>query len=270
MSTRLPIFVGIVLLFTVEAVSASPRDGEDALFSEQANAHHDHTVILLHGMGRGRASLWLLDTRLQRAGYETLNFAYAVHSYPIEEIAAHLCAFIAENVETRTYHLIAHSLGNLIIRSGFAVGYPEGLGRIVMLAPPNRPTELARALRDNPIYKWFTSESGLQTTSDEFYENLPVPDVEFGVIAGKRGQAVLLQEPNDGVITVESTKLKGMTDWVVVPHAHTFIMNSRDVARLCISFIETGAFVQLRDEADDIHAVVNDADDTNIDKQLGE
>ncbi|HDP35429.1 MAG TPA: hypothetical protein ENN29_10005 [Candidatus Hydrogenedentes bacterium] len=208
----------------------------------QINARANETVILLHGIGRGRASLWVLDTRLKQSGYETLNFPYAAQGCALEEIAQQLCEFIKDNVATDTYHLIAHSLGNLIIRLGFEAGYPEGLGRIVMLAPPNRPTELARALRDNPIYKWFTSESGWQFTSDEFYERLPVPEAPFGIIAGNRGQSVLLNEPNDGVITVDSTKLAGMSDWIVVPHAHTFIMNSRMVAELCVSFIETGRF----------------------------
>ncbi len=237
----------------------------NALGTDALETHNNHTIVLLHGMGRGRASLWVLDTRLQRAGYRTLNFTYAAHSYPIEEMAKQLIAFIEDNVETDTYHLIAHSLGNLILRSGFAIGYPEGLGRIVMLAPPNRPTELARALRDNPIYKWFTSESGWQSTSDAFYETLPVPTVEFGIIAGKRGQAVMLQEPNDGVITVESTKLEGMTDWTVVPHAHTFIMNSRDVAALCISFIKTGRFTPPDEENEDYET--SPCDTTVVEKE---
>lgn len=211
--------------------------------------HNDHTIILLHGMGRGRASLWVLDTRLQHVGYKTLNFHYGAHGYGIEDLAQQLCAFIEENVKTSSYHLIAHSLGNLILREAFRIGYPPGLGRIVMLAPPNQPAELARALRDNPIYRWFTGESGQLLASEAFYAQLPVPDVPFGIIAGNRGQSVTLKEPNDGVITVESTKLEGMADWAVVPQAHTFIMNSRTVAELCIAFIESGHF-----NADDILA----------------
>ena len=205
-------------------------------------AAKDHTIILLQGMGRGRASLWVLDTRLQHAGYSTLSFPYLAHSHSIDGLSEQLCKFIRDNVKTDTYHIIAHSLGNLIVRSAFRYGYPPGLGRIVMLAPPNRPADLARALRDNAVYQWFTGESGQQLASESFYEQLPVPDVEFGIIAGDRGQSFMLKEPNDGVISVGSTKLDGMTDWVVVPQSHNFIMNSRVVAALCISFIEKGAF----------------------------
>ncbi|MCK5862769.1 MAG: hypothetical protein KAH38_09805 [Candidatus Hydrogenedentes bacterium] len=232
----------ILFFFLSGTVSFISVAEEISVTPVQRNEHQEETVVLLHGIGRGRASLWVLDTRLQQAGYKTLNFPYVSQGVPLEKIALELCCFIKKNVETQHYHLIAHSLGNLIIRLGFRDGYPEGLVRVVMLAPPNRPTELARALRDNPIYKWFSSEDGWQFSSEDFYAQLPIPDVAFGIIAGNRGQALMLQEPNDGVITVESTKLPGMKDWVIVPHAHTFIMNSRLVSEQCISFLETSEF----------------------------
>lgn len=236
-------------LFLLLAASAAAETAVVEVFPDipagGVEKEQRETIVLLSGIGRGRASLWVLDTRFQQAGYKTLNYPYVAQGYSIEELAQQFCLFLEDNVKTETYSLVAHSLGNLIIRLGFEHGYPEGLRRIVMLAPPNRPTELARALRDNPIYKWFTSKDGWQFASDEFYARLPIPNVEFGVIAGDRGQAVMLQEPNDGVITVESTKLAGMTDWTVVPHAHTFIMNSRLVAELCVSFIERGKFTDV-------------------------
>jgi hypothetical protein len=111
-----------------------------------------------------------------------------------------------------------------------------------MLAPPNRPADMARAFKDNPIYRWFTGDSGQQLASEAFYETLPVPPVEFGVVAGDRGQRLTFKEPNDGVVTVESTKLEGMRAWTLVHHAHTFIMNSRQVALLCMQFLRHGNF----------------------------
>ncbi len=252
--------LGLIFLSSAQAQDRMPG-AEETGCAAATESHNDHTIILLHGMGRGRASLWVLDTRLQHANYKTLNFPYVTHSHSIEELARQLCEFIGENVKTPVYHLIAHSLGNLIVRSGFQHGYPPGLGRIVMLAPPNHPAELARALRDSPIYRWFTGESGQLLGSDEFYSQLPVPDVPFGIIAGNRGQSVTLREQNDGVITVGSTKLDGMADWTVVPQAHTFIMNSRAVAELCVSFIETGRFNTHNE--DDTDLPENDTDVNN-------
>jgi hypothetical protein len=68
--------------------------------------------------------------------------------------------------------------------------------------------------------------------------------VEFGIIAGKRGQNISFEEPNDGVVQVESTKLEGMADWIVLDRTHTFIMNAEDTFEYCRRFIETGSFSQ--------------------------
>ena len=75
------------------------------------------------------------------------------------------------------------------------------------------------------------------------YRELPVPRVEFGVIAGSKSRTGLLRgEPNDGVVTVESTKLDGMSDWVLVHHTHTFMMNSRGTFELVRNFLRSGRF----------------------------
>jgi hypothetical protein len=215
---------------------------DDATATAAKEARKDQTVVLLHGMGRGRASLWVLETRLKSAGYRTVNFPYVTHARSLDQLSDDLIKFIRANVKTPAYSVIAHSLGNIIVRNTFRKELPPGLKRIVMLAPPNRPADLARAFKDNPVYRWFTGESGQQLASDEFYKNLPVPTAEFGVIAGDRGQMITFKEPNDGVITVESTKLDGMKAWVLVHQAHTFIMNSRQAAQLAVRFIEHGDF----------------------------
>jgi hypothetical protein len=200
------------------------------------------SVVLLHGMGRTRASMVVLAWRFEKAGYSAHNFPYNERTANLDELSEGLHRFIRERVRTRTYHLVAHSLGNIIIRNGFKTPYREGLKRIVMLAPPNRPARLARTLEDNPLYQWITGDSGQKLADPSFYETLPVPAVEFGVIAGKRGQSISFEEPNDGVVQVESTKLEGMSDWIVLDRTHTFIMNAEETFEYCRRFLETGSF----------------------------
>jgi hypothetical protein len=53
-----------------------------------------------------------------------------------------------------------------------------------------------------------------------------------GVIAGRY----------DGKVTVDETRLPGATASIVIPAAHTFIMNRRDVRRLIDTFLEQGRF----------------------------
>ena len=204
------------------------------------------TIVLLHGMGRSRASFFVMQQRLQKAGYATLNFPYATPGKSVDELSDKLKAYVVENVKTKKYHFIAHSLGNIIIRNGFKAGeYREGLGRMVMLGPPNQPADLAELFKDFKPYQWIMGESGQELSSEEFYADLPVPPIEFGVIAGDKGQQLTFDEPNDGVVTAASTKLDGMKDWLLLHHTHTFMMNSKDTATQCIYFLEHGEFAEV-------------------------
>ena len=78
--------------------------------------------------------------------------------------------------------------------------YPKVLEKVVMPAPRNRPARLAKLLKGNPIYRWATGESGQKLSEEEFYNNLPVPSVPFGIIVGDKGQKLTFSEPNDGVV----------------------------------------------------------------------
>ena len=111
-----------------------------------------------------------------------------------------------------------------------------------MLAPPNRPAHMARSFKDNLVYRWLTGDSGQKLSEEDFYRTLPVPDVEFGIIAGDKGQKLTFAEPNDGVLKVQTTKLDGMSDFITVHHGHTFIMNGKDTFENCRDFIQRGSF----------------------------
>ena len=78
-----------------------------------------------------------------------------------------------------------------------------------MVAPPNHPPKLARILRGCPPFRIWAGDSGKQLASEAFYASLPAPDVPFGVIAGNKGQCLTFDGPNDGIVTVESTRLDG-------------------------------------------------------------
>ena len=200
------------------------------------------SVVLLHGMGRSRASMWLLEKRLHDGGYATFNFPYAATTETLDELSDRLHAFLREKVKTERYHLVTHSLGGIIVRNAFKKEYRPGLGRIVMLAPPNKPAYLAQKLKDVAPYRWLNGDSGQKLSSEEFYKTLPVPSVEFGVVAGNRGNGLVFDEPNDGIVTVESTRMPEMKDFILLHHTHTFMMNSRDTADHCIRFLRTGRF----------------------------
>lgn len=204
----------------------------------------EEAVVLLHGMGRSWISMALLGLRLRRRGYETHLFGYRPRRPSVDDLSWSLQAFVEKRVRTPVYHFIGHSLGNIIVRNGFRQGFRPGLRRMVMLAPPNHPAKLAGELRDNRVFRFWTGDSGQRLADPEFYRTLPVPPIEFGVIAGNRGHRLGFEESNDGVVAVESTKLEGMKDFIVLHHTHTFIMMANDTAELCHRFLQRGSFKQ--------------------------
>ncbi|SVD99051.1 uncharacterized protein METZ01_LOCUS451905, partial [marine metagenome] len=127
----------------------------------------DGPIILLHGQGRARLSMVILSMRFKSAGYKTANFPYNQTIDSLDEISGQLIEFIRKKVKTTNYHLIGHSLGNVIIRNAFRKEYPDGLGKIVMLAPPNQPAHLAKRLKKNPVYRKFTGDSGQKLSEEE-------------------------------------------------------------------------------------------------------
>lgn len=191
------------------------------------------TVFLLHGLGRSRASMMILAGRLESEGYETVLVPYVPSLVSLAVIADALREDIRRRKPER-YHLIGHSLGSVIIRQGFAKGYPPGLGRVVMLAPPNRSPRLAALASRHALFRLAAGDSGAKLADAEFYRRLPAPTVPFAVIAGDRGRP---GEPNDGILTVDETKLDGMARFHVVHHTHTFLMNARETFGFCLDFL---------------------------------
>jgi hypothetical protein len=69
-----------------------------------------------------------------------------------------------------------------------------------------------------------------------------------GVIAGNRSinwiNSLLIPGRDDGKVSVERTRLAGMTDHIVVRATHPFLMRNRTVIRQTIHFLRTGQFEQ--------------------------
>ena len=145
-------------------------------------------------------------------------------------------------------HFVTHSLGGILVRYYLEQNEISNLGRVLMLAPPNQGSAIVDSLRHFPGFKLINGQAGLQLGTRENSVPLmlgPV-DYEVGVIAGTRTfnpiLSQYLQNPDDGKVSVESTKVQGMADFVVIPVSHPFIMKSSLVIEQAFSFIKTGRF----------------------------
>ena len=71
-------------------------------------------------------------------------------------------------------------------------------------------------------------------------------DFELGIIAGTRSidpiVSAVLDDPDDGRVSVADTRLEGMDDFVVVEHSHAFMMRMQRPIDLTIAFLRNGNF----------------------------
>lgn len=215
-------------LSSVLGAAALAPEAEEVRVEERAEV-----VVLLHGLGRTRLSMAPMAWGLERAGYEVVNWGYSSVCCTIEELGEQLEDDLRRwELDGATVHFVGHSLGNLIVRWVLAENPGVRVGRVVMLAPPNQGSHEAN--RYAPWLGWILKPlADLRTQPDRAASYPPLPAyTEVGVIAGR----------DDGKVSIPETLVAGMTDHVVVPAAHTFLMLRPDVWRHTLEFLREGHF----------------------------
>lgn len=227
------------------------------IFTVQSSAS-EH-VILLHGLCRTSASMNTMQRALTAAGYTVTNLDYPSRSASIAELSeAALGPALAEcrRQSATKIHFVTHSLGGILVRSYFArhAASPD-LGKVVMLGPPNQGSEVVDRLGDWPVFSWINGPAGreLGTAPNSTPNQLGPATLHVGIIAGTRSinwiNSLLIPGDDDGKVSVERTKLAGMSDHLAIAATHPFLMGNPRAIRQTLAFLRTGRFAHPDDSS---------------------
>jgi len=214
-----------------------------------AKAADPECVILLHGLARTASSMAPMADALRERGYTVVNLDYPSRKHPVEVLAPMAMEQgLSKCPGNSKVHFVTHSLGGILVRYYLAAHTLVRLGRVVMLAPPNQGSEVVDGLGGVPGFSLLNGPAGAQLGVGEHSipRALGAVDFDLGVIAGDRSVNLILSQylpnPDDGKVSVASTKVEGMRDFIQVPHSHPFIMRAPLVIEQTVRFLETGKF----------------------------
>jgi pimeloyl-ACP methyl ester carboxylesterase len=203
-------------------------------------------VVYVHGLWMTGLEGSLLCRRLSKAlSADCAAFRYRSVRADLAVNAASLAAFARRRAAT--LHLVAHSLGGLVVLRMFEDRLAGDLppGRIVLLGSPLRGCVAARNLS-----QWWLGRELLGRSLGEAMhpgERRWDGQRELGIIAGDLSVGLgrlagTRGHESDGTVLVEETRLNGARQHLVLPVSHTGLPFAASVARQTATFLATGRF----------------------------
>jgi len=209
------------------------------------------SVVLLHGLARSSVSMNKLQKALEDKGFKTCNINYPSTKHRIEILAQeHILPKIKScvgNLES-SVNFVTHSMGGILVRYFAKHKLIPHIGRVVMLSPPNKGSEVVDTLGKTWFFEFINGPAGQELGTDSASMPLQLGPVDFevGIIAGSRSinlvLSLMIKGNDDGKVSIERARLEGMKDFIILPSAHPFIMKNKTAIKQTIYFLNHGVF----------------------------
>jgi hypothetical protein len=214
-------------------------------------------IILLHGLARSDSSFVKMEKSLQDEGYKTCNISYPSTKHLIEKLVSH---FVLPDIKRclkgkyKQVNFVTHSMGGILVRYIATQDKPFKINRVVMLSPPNKGSEVVDTLGGLWLFRAINGPAGLQlsASNDSMPNTLGIADFELGIITGNQSINLILSSmiegDDDGKVSIESAKLEGMKDFIVIEATHPYIMENNKAIEQTKNFLKNAKFKHSADK----------------------
>ncbi len=231
-------FIVIYALLTLSILLTAPARAQET--------HKGEVVILVHGFMGSAKDMQHIQRRLEFEGYETYAPDYSSVNTSIDTLSLNVIQEVLEaSAQAEKIHFVTHSMGGILLRGYLENHEMKRLSRVVMLGPPNHGSEVASTLAKYGAYRRFFGPAGTELGNITLHP-YKIGDYELGIIAGNARVNPLFSDvlpgPDDGYVSVESTRLEGMNDFIVAPSSHGLLTANEDVISQVVYFLEAGRF----------------------------
>ncbi|RLA27148.1 MAG: alpha/beta hydrolase [Gammaproteobacteria bacterium] len=212
----------------------------------------DAAIVYVHGMWMPGEEMIFLKRHLEsQHGFEGHLFRYPSVRGSLEENTELLADFVA-NVDASVVHLVGHSLGGVLALRMLSLNPESKPGRVVCLGSPlsgSRAAEVLYRTDWGSVILGKTIADGVVHKAANEWAGGVIDDREVGSIAGTTpvgiGRLVAnFKEANDGTVAVVETELAGLKDHICLPHSHSTLVMSREVADHVAAFLTGGEFLR--------------------------
>ncbi|GLT17010.1 hypothetical protein GCM10007938_07870 [Vibrio zhanjiangensis] len=202
-------------------------------------------IVILHGLYMHGLVMQPLSQKLRAYGYNTKTVSY--NSLAIDENKVFKTIDHALS-PTQTNVLVGHSLGGLIIKHYLTSRCPntERVSHVLALGSPLQGASIVNRIQDLGMGAVLGNapKFGLKQHSDSWTHPQKLGSIAGTLAIGAR--TLLRMDDNtlsDGTVTVEETKIEGMTDHIEMRSAHTSMIYSSAVPKQIDHFIKTNSFI---------------------------
>ena len=215
--------------------------------SDSPRAAPGSVIVFAHGAIVNGWEMGLLRRRMRRLGYGVRQFYWQSMRVGLNENVARLGKFIGQT-EAETVHVVGHSMGGVLARLLFERLPDPRPGRLVAIGSPLVDCWVGRR------YLRWHEKIGARCIGRSVHDHISaeIDPVwrgarDFGVLAGTwpLGAGNLfydLPAPSDGVVLVEETRLRGITDHVESRLNHFGMLYSQRCAGAIARFLARGRF----------------------------